>query len=862
MPICKLPSHLVNQIAAGEVVERPASVVKELVENSLDAGARSVHVDIVEGGRKLVRVVDDGAGIPQAELPLALSRHATSKISSLDDLEAVVSLGFRGEALPSIASVSRLTLTSRTAAQDRAWSMQVRDGEVDEGRPAPHPIGTTVEVRDLFHSVPARRKFLRTERTEFGHIDRILRRLALARPNVAFGWTHNGRAAMSLTPASDRDGERARIGKLCGDKFARQSLYVEREVDGLALAGWLALPTYNRSQSDQQFWFVNGRSVTDKTLSHAARHAYRDVLFHGRHPAYVLSLTIDPADVDANAHPAKQEVRFRDGRRVHGLISQTIETALKDTRPGGHEEASIEPAVQSFTPVAQPQMPFRHSDRAAPSAVGEAMAGDRALAEMPKDGAAPPLGYAIAQLRGIYVLAENDDGLIVVDMHAAHERIVYEKLKADFERRHVVRQPLLVPIAIDVAEREADLVEQQTELLARVGLVLDRSGPTAVAIREMPALLKQAEAERLVRDVLADLSTTDDDAARVEQTCNDILATMACHNAVRANRTLTLPEMNALLREMEHTEHADQCNHGRPTWTNDSTRRPRSLVPSRPVAVARGNTVVCLLGPTASGKTDCAIRLAEEFPCDLISVDSALVYRGMDIGTAKPDAATLDRTPHRLIDILEPEDAYSAGRFVKDAVREIEEILDGGRIPLLVGGTMLYFRALIDGIADLPEANARVRRQIDEEASERGWPALHAELARIDARAAARIASNDRQRIQRALEVYRVSGRSLSAWQSAATPRTNFSFLRFGLSDTKRETLHRRIDERFREMIERGFVAEVERLMGTPGPEPRPCVDGVRWVIVNSGRTSRVRARSRRPFCAARRRPVSWPSAS
>ena len=567
MPICKLPSHLVNQIAAGEVVERPASVVKELVENSLDAGARKVHVDVLEGGRKLIRVVDDGAGIPEAELPLALSRHATSKISSLEDLEAVVSLGFRGEALPSIASVSRLTLTSRTAAQDRAWSIEVRDGALAEARPAPRPKGTTVEVYDLFHAVPARRKFLRTERTEFSHIDRVLRRLALARPSVAFSWTHNGRAVIALTPARDQDEERARIGKLIGDAFARQSLFVEREADGLALTGWLALPTYNRAQPDQQFWFVNGRSVSDRTLSHAARHAYRDVLFHGRHPAYVLSLTMDPADVDANAHPAKLEVRFRDGRRVHGLVSQTIETALKDTRPGGHEDASVEPAVQSFTPVEQPQMPFRHSAPAATPAVSEALAGYRALAEVPREtGNAPPLGYAIAQLRGIYVLAENDDGLIVVDMHAAHERIVYEKLKADYEERHVVRQPLLVPIVIDVAEREAELVEQQTELLAGVGLVLDRSGPTGVAIREIPALLKQAEAETLVRDVLADLAS-DDDAARVEQTCNDILATMACHNAVRANRTLTLAEMNALLREMEHTDHADQCNHGRPTWT-------------------------------------------------------------------------------------------------------------------------------------------------------------------------------------------------------------------------------------------------------------------------------------------------------
>lgn len=574
MPIRELPNHLVNQIAAGEVVERPASVVKELVENSLDAGGRAISVDILAGGQKLIRIRDDGAGIPKDELPLALSRHATSKISSLDDLEAVVSLGFRGEALPSIASVSRLSLTSRTAEQDSAWTVDVAEGVQSDPRPAPHPVGCTVEVHDLFYNTPARRKFLRTERTEFGHIDRWLRRLALARPDVAFSLSHNRRAVLELRPATDREQELARIEKVCGKEFAAQALFVERVADDIALSGWIGLPTYNRSQPDQQFWFVNGRSVSDRTLSHAARHAYRDVLFHGRHPAYVLSLSMNPAGVDANAHPAKLEVRFRDGRRVHGLVSQSIEQVLKDTRPGGHNIEPAAPTLPNFAPLQQSPMSFPASNGPSRSAVAETMESYRTLttgadgaAPQPEPSEFPPMGYAIAQLGGIYVLAENADGLIVVDMHAAHERIVYEKLKSAFAERHIVRQPLLVPTSVAVSEREATLAEEHAALLAELGLVVDRSGPTGLVIREIPALLKQAEAEALARDVLADLSAGGG-ASRIEESCNDILATMACHNSVRANRQLTLPEMNALLREMETTEHADQCNHGRPTWTS------------------------------------------------------------------------------------------------------------------------------------------------------------------------------------------------------------------------------------------------------------------------------------------------------
>ncbi len=569
MPIKQLPSHLINQIAAGEVVERPASVVKELLENSLDAGARSVQIDIVSGGQKLIRIRDDGKGIEREELELALSRHATSKIASLDDLEAVASLGFRGEALPSIASVARLTLTSRAIGADSAWQVEADGGAISAPTPAAHPQGTTVEVHDLFYNTPARRRFLRTERTEYGHIEKWVRRLALSRPDIAFTMTHNRRTVLSLVAAGDDEGRRHRIARICGDAFADQCVYIEREIDGIALSGWIGLPTFNRSQPDMQYWFVNGRSISDKTLSHAARHAYRDVLFHGRYPAYVLNLTMDPAGVDANAHPAKHEVRFRDGRTVHGVVSQTVELALKETRPGGHNVAPI-PMTRDAV-FDQGRMPLTSGPST--SAVRETLASYRAMAAAPSfeestDPAAeiPPLGFAVAQLAGIYILAENGDGLVVVDMHAAHERIVYEKLKRGYDDRSLVRQPLLVPETIAVAESEADLVEQSGHLLEELGLVVDRSGPGSLTVREVPALLKGADVESLLRDVLADLSQSGL-SNRIDDVTDDYLATMACHHSVRANRLLTLAEMNALLREMETTERADQCNHGRPTWT-------------------------------------------------------------------------------------------------------------------------------------------------------------------------------------------------------------------------------------------------------------------------------------------------------
>ena len=570
MSIQQLPSHLINQIAAGEVVERPASVVKELLENSLDAGAHDVHVDIVTGGRKLIRIRDDGSGIHKNELTLALSRHATSKISSLEDLEAIASLGFRGEALPSIASVARLSLISRSADADSAWQVDADGGELSAPRPAAHPRGTTIEVHDLFYNTPARRRFLRTERTEFGHIEKWIRRLALSRPDVTFTMTHNGRTLMQLAAADSDDKRLQRIARICGEAFADQALYIERETDGIALAGWIGLPTFNRSQPDLQYWFVNGRSVTDKTLAHAARHAYRDVLFHGRYPAYALSLTMDPASVDANAHPSKHEVRFRDGRRVHGVVSQALEVALQDTRPGGHAPARAVSAANAV--YQQGSMSLSAGQSPGISAVRESLAGYAALSSAspklaadPNDAEVPPLGFAIAQLAGVYILAENKDGLVVVDMHAAHERIVYEKLKRGFDDKSVVSQPLLVPVTVAVAESEANLVEESADLLASIGLVIDRAGPTSLMVREVPALLKDSDIDSLLRDVLADLAQAGQ-SNRVEDVCHDYLATMACHHSIRANRSLTMHEMNALLREMEQTERADQCNHGRPTW--------------------------------------------------------------------------------------------------------------------------------------------------------------------------------------------------------------------------------------------------------------------------------------------------------
>ncbi len=601
-----LSPRLANQIAAGEVVERPASVIKELLENSLDSGAKRIEVDVEQGGVKLLKVRDNGSGISPDDLPLALARHATSKIRELEDLEQVMSLGFRGEALASISSVARLTLTSRTEGAEQAWQVETEGRDMQPRvQPAAHPVGTSVEVRDLFFNTPARRKFLKTEKTEFDHLQEVIKRLALARFDVAFHLRHNGKTVLGLHEAPDEQSRARRVASVCGPAFLEQALPIDIERNGLHLWGWVGLPTFSRSQADLQYFYVNGRMVRDKLVAHAVRQAYRDVLFNGRHPTFVLFLEIDPSVVDVNVHPTKHEVRFRDGRMVHDFLYGTLHRALGEVRP---EDQLAAPAAVSemVRPTGQAAGEFGPQGeiglaasllQPAPSASvwrspGAGYQGSRpetvlpaaevqgayreffspmttapAAAGLPDaQGDIPPLGYAIAQLKGIYILAENVQGLVVVDMHAAHERITYERLKVAMASEGLRGQPLLVPESIAVSQREADCAEEHAEWFQRLGFELQRLGPETLAIRQIPALLKQAEATRLVQDVLGDLleyGTTD----RIQAHLNELLGTMACHGAVRANRRLTLPEMNALLRDMEHTERSGQCNHGRPTWT-------------------------------------------------------------------------------------------------------------------------------------------------------------------------------------------------------------------------------------------------------------------------------------------------------
>jgi DNA mismatch repair protein MutL len=585
--IHQLPQDLVNQIAAGEVIERPASVVKELIENSLDAGAARVEIDIEEGGARLIRVRDDGEGIGADDLPLAVQPHATSKIATLEDLERVRTLGFRGEALPSIASVSRFSVTSRTAAQDKAWQLEIAAGRASAPRPAPHARGTTIEVRDLFHNVPARRKFLRAERTEFGHIDELVKAIALARPQTEFRLSHNGKPVRLLRPAGDDAALSARIGEILGEEFAQQSLRIEHAAAGLRLSGWIGLPTASRSQADQQYFHVNGRLVRDRIVAHAVRQAYADVLFHGRHPAFVLFLDLDPQGVDVNVHPAKSEVRFRESRLVHDFLYRTLDEALAQTRAGADalqpsalnsQPSYLQPAAENVANFSQWRQSGLGLGVREPLASYAALLGDRVAGNdspdsvpnstalpMSDDVDVPPLGFALAQLGGIYVLAENRQGLVLVDMHAAHERITYEKLKSASAGEGIRPRALLVPLPLAVSAREAASVEEHAERLAEIGFDIVRSGPQSVTVKSYPGLLDGADVARLTRDVLGDL-VVHGETRRVEESANDVLSTMACHGSVRANRRLTLPEMNALLREMEATERSGQCNHGRPTW--------------------------------------------------------------------------------------------------------------------------------------------------------------------------------------------------------------------------------------------------------------------------------------------------------
>lgn len=589
--IHQLSQRLANQIAAGEVVERPASIVKELLENSIDAGATRIDVDVEQGGVKIIRVRDDGCGIEQEDMPLALSRHATSKIIELDDLEAVATLGFRGEALASMASVSRLTLTSNTQNDSAGWQAQAEGQEMIAAvLPAAHQCGTTVEVRDLFFNTPARRKFLRSEKTEFQRIDETLKKLALSRFDVAFHWRHNQRTVQQLREALTLAEQERRVATLCGSAFMQQAFRVDVQHDDLHLCGWLAQPAFSRSQPDLQYFYVNGRAIRDKLISHAVRLAFQDVLHHSRHPAYVLYLTVDPASVDVNVHPTKHEVRFRDSRRIHDFVFRSLARALAELRPDS--ELRDRTATADFSSTAQ-QQPFQnrmplldaardvrqslpqyaalYTPQAVPAAQLDSAAGvlktppNFLQANTENAEEVPLLGYAIAQLKGIYILAENAQGLVLVDTHAAHERITYERLKNAYDAQKIACQPLLVPQQVSVSEREADCAEEQRAFFAELGVQVDRVGPESLLIRQIPVLLLQGNSEQLLRDILSDLlqhGTT----TRIRESVNEVLSTMACHGSVRANRRMTLPEMNALLRDMEITERSSQCNHGRPTW--------------------------------------------------------------------------------------------------------------------------------------------------------------------------------------------------------------------------------------------------------------------------------------------------------
>ncbi len=606
-----LSPRLANQIAAGEVVERPSSVIKELLENSLDAGATRLDIDIEDGGIKLMRVRDNGGGIDKDDLPLALSRHATSKIYELDDLEAVATLGFRGEALASISSVARLTLLSSTSEESAGWQVVAEGRDMKtEVSPAPHPRGTTVEVRDLFFNTPARRKFLRTEKTEYTHLEDVVKRLALSRFDVAFNLRHNGRVIYSWRAGTTQLEQERRVAQVCGPVFMENALFIDIERSSLRLWGWVALPAFSRSQADLQHFYVNGRAIRDKIVSHAVRQAFQDVLHHGRHPAFVLYLEVDAASVDVNVHPTKHEVRFRDNRSVHDFIYSSLHHALAKVRPedslakhnpetvgssagqalaqglaagefGGQENLNLRAVPANSAKSASQSYafntPYQHnySRQNISGSIGEPLKIYGELlkpsqpigAAMPVSGDdnIPPLGYAIAQLKGIYILAENAQGLILVDMHAAHERVTYERMKESFGNGGIQTQPLLVPESIAVSQKEADCADYHQDLFRNLGFEIQRVGPESILIRQVPVVLHRGKVDQLVRDVLSDLMEHGT-SERIQHHINEILSTMACHGSVRANRKLTLPEMNALLRDMEATERGGQCNHGRPTW--------------------------------------------------------------------------------------------------------------------------------------------------------------------------------------------------------------------------------------------------------------------------------------------------------
>lgn len=601
MAILQLPDQLVNQIAAGEVIERPSSIVKELVENSLDAGANDIRVELESGGIRLIRIRDNGHGIEQQDLPLAVLRHATSKIKSLDDLESVSSLGFRGEALPSIASVSVMRLRSLSQNEEQAWELHA-DGSHNETelKPVAHPVGTTIEVRDLFFNVPARRKFLRAERTELQHIESMLKKLALANFHASFSLSHNGKNSFVWKSGETQALKERRVRDVCGKNFFEQAFFVDTDIGGMRLWGWIAQPTFSRSQADMQYFYVNQRSVRDKVISHAVKQAYSDVLYHARHPAFVLFLDLPAVQVDVNVHPAKHEVRFRDSRQVHGFVRRSLQEALASIRPDSMVspvgEAPLPGVVEGLasasagfnagtatagfshypTPPTQANLalPVRENNAGLQRLYKmQAEPGSTAYnantgSELPSNADdIPPLGFALAHLHGVFILSQNSDGLILVDAHAAHERITYERLKESYNSDGKIRsQPVLIPLVLSLSTREADKAEEFETFFERLGFALQRMGPEKLSVREVPIILADSDLDLLVRDVLSEL-IEHGDSKQVEQAINEVLSSMACHGSVRANRKLTVTEMNALLRQMEVTERSGQCNHGRPTWT-------------------------------------------------------------------------------------------------------------------------------------------------------------------------------------------------------------------------------------------------------------------------------------------------------
>ncbi|MGA1756670.1 MAG: DNA mismatch repair endonuclease MutL [Pseudomonadales bacterium] len=611
--IQRLSPRLANQIAAGEVVERPASVIKELLENALDAEATRIDIVLEAGGSKRMLVRDNGRGVPADDLKLALERHATSKISEQEDLEGIATLGFRGEALASIASVSKLVMTSNASDEKAGWCVRsAGESMQSELSPAAHPRGTTVDVEDLFYNTPARRKFLRTEKTELARIEDIVRKISLSHPKVQLSLTHQGKVVRQYAAAMSMNERELRVKQALGPAFIEAAMYFEEERGGMRLSGWVATPRYSRSQADQQYFFVNGRSIRDKVLSHAVRQGYQDVLHYGRHPAYVIFFELDPRHVDVNVHPTKHEVRFRESRGVHDFIFSTIHQVLAKSQAGGEFARAADDAFQmdgrdapSWTGVVS-QRSLSLSG-AGPSAVNIASAlqflalakpnqnpafeADGQVAQIDdeapswraqpsvagaEDHGIPPLGFAIGQLLGIYVLAQNAAGLVVVDMHAAHERITYEQMKQQMDRMGVTRQPLLVPVSVSLSTREVAALEAHLDDLSMRGLVFEIASEESIIIRSVPALIQRDQAEQLVRDVAADLVEFGQ-SNRLQEERDELLATMACHGSVRANRRLSLQEMNHLLRLMEETERSSQCNHGRPTWFQISLAELDSL---------------------------------------------------------------------------------------------------------------------------------------------------------------------------------------------------------------------------------------------------------------------------------------------